>query len=95
MNDVKELIDGYFKSSTIRERDGYIIVTPHFFHIDSDESIALRFSQLADGRPVITDCGTTKDYLEITDINLKDYREKLDAIKEIFFIDLFSINSNI
>lgn len=87
MIDIKELIDGYFKSAIIRDRGDYIIVTPHFFHIESDESIALKFSQTEDGRPVITDCGTTKDYLEITNINIKDYREKLETIKERFFIE--------
>ena len=89
MFDVKEIVDKFYSSIRIRERDGYTIVTPHFFHIDSDESIALRFSETEDGRPVITDCGTTRDYLELSYINIGDskYKAKLDAIKERFFVE--------
>lgn len=87
MFDVKELIEEFTKSIRVKEYDDHAFVTPHFFHIDSDESIALRFSQTEDGRPIVTDCGTTRDYLEIMDINLKNYSEKLQAIKERFFIE--------
>ena len=87
MFDVEKLIKEIPESTTIRHRDGCIIVTPHFFHIDSDESIALKFSETEDGRPIVTDCGTTRDYLEIMEINLKKYQDKLNAIKERFFIE--------
>ena len=87
MFDAKALVEEYFKTTRIRERDGYTIVTPHFFHIESDESIALRFSETEDGRPIVTDCGTTMDYLEIMDINLNNYRPKLEEIKKRFFIE--------
>ena len=89
MFDVKEFVEEYFKATRVKERDGYTIVTPHFFHIDSDESIALKFSETEDGRPILTDCGTTRDYLELSYINLSDskYKAKLDAIKERFFVE--------
>ena len=87
MIDVKQLIGEYCKNTTVRVKENYILVTPPFFHIENDESIALRFSEAEDGRPIITDCGTTTDYLEIRDINLKNYQEKLDAIKKRFFIE--------
>ena len=87
MIDIEKLTEEYFKSVTIRHRDGCVFATPPFFHIESDESIALRFSETEDGRPIVTDCGTTRDYLEITDINLKNYQDKLNAIKERFFIE--------
>lgn len=87
MIDIAELLDNYRKDITIRYGHGGVFVTPPFYHVKSDESIALRFSETEDGRPVITDCGTTKDYLELMDIRLEDYREKLDAIKKRFFIE--------
>ena len=87
MIDVEKLTEEYFKSITIRHRDGCILATPMFFHIGNDESIALKFSETEDGRPIVTDCGTTRDYLEIMEINLKIYQDKLNAIKERFFIE--------
>ena len=86
MIDIEELIEEYSKSIRIRQSGDFIFVTPPFFHLESDESIALRFSQTEDGRPVITDCGTTKDYLDSRDIDINKYREKLNAVKERFFI---------
>lgn len=87
MIDVKRLIEEYFNSITVREKGDHTLVTPLFFHIDSDESIFLKFSEAEDGRPIISDCGTTRDYLEISNIDLDDYSEKLNAIKERFFIE--------
>lgn len=81
------MIAEYLKSVKVRRDGDSVFVTPPFFHLESDESIALRFSKTADGRPVVTDCGTTKEYLQIMDIRLEEYREKLDAIKERFGIE--------
>lgn len=86
MLDIEQLIEQFGKDITVRHENGAVFVTPSFYHVDSDESIALRFTQTTDGRPVITDCGTTTDYLRLRDINLENYREKLDAIKERFWI---------
>ena len=87
MINIEKLIEAYSKSVKIKSDGDCIFVTLPFYHIDSDESIALRFSETKDGRPIVTDCGTTRDYLEITDINLEDYQDKLNAIKERFFIE--------
>ncbi len=87
MIDIEQLISEYFKSIKIRRDGDFIYVAPPFFHVESDESIALRFSNTPDGRPVVTDCGTTRDYLELNDINIEDHRAKLNAVKERFFID--------
>ncbi len=86
MMDIEKLLDEYRERTTIRRSGEYVFVTPPFFHLESDDSIALRFSEKADGRPVLTDCGTTKDYLDIREISLKKYREKLDAIMKRFGI---------
>lgn len=87
MIDVEKLIEEYGKSITVRDKGDRILVTPPFFHISSDESIVLKFSEAEDGRPIISDCGTTLDYLESMDIDPKKYRERSDAIKERFFIE--------
>ena len=87
MINIELLLDEYSKSVRIRQSGEFIFVTPPFFHLQSDESITLRFSQTEDGRPVISDCGTTKDYLDLMDIDIEDYREKLNAIKERFYIE--------
>ena len=72
MFNVEELVKKFCDAIRIKHSgsDEYTFVTPHFFHIENDESIALRFSETEDGRPVITDCGTTRDYLELMYINL-------------------------
>lgn len=87
MFDVKQLIEAYHKNITVIEKENGVLVMPLFFHIDSDESIILRFCAAESGIPTITDCGTTKEYLQLRDIRMEDYREKLEAIKERFFIE--------
>lgn len=87
MIDITQLIEDYAQSIRVRQSGEYIFVTPPFFHIEGDESIALRFSETEDGRPVITDCGTTADYLDLRSINIENYREKLDKIKKRFFLE--------
>jgi len=86
MLDIQDVIDKYTSSISIRKDGDFVFVTPSFYHIDSDESIALRFSQTPDGRPIISDCGTTRDYLELRCITLNRYNEKLEAIKERFYL---------
>lgn len=87
MIDIEELLDEYRRSTTVRYGSSGVFVTPPFYHINNDESIALRFSEAEDGRPVISDCGTTMDRLELMDVRLKDHRERLNAIKERFCIE--------
>ena len=87
MINIEKLLGEYSKSIKIRHEGDFIFVTLPFYHIESDESIALRFSETEDGRPIVTDCGTTRDYLEVTDVDMKNYRKKLKAIKERFFIE--------
>ena len=87
MIDIAQFIEEYVSSVKIRESGDFTFVTPPFYHMDSDESIALRFSETQDGRPMLTDCGTTMDYLEFKGISIKDYRDKLNAIMKRFFIE--------
>ncbi len=88
MIDITEVLDKYREDISVRRgEDGNIFVALPFYHLESNNSVALKFSETENGRPVITDCGTTRDYLELMDINLKDYREKLNAIKKRFFLE--------
>ncbi len=83
MIDVEKLLEQYQNYKVRRGRSGIFVTVP-FFLAGSDESIALRFSEAEDGRPVITDCGTTIDYLLSRDINVEKYRPKLNAIMQRF-----------
>lgn len=87
MIDIAKLCDQYMKDISVRHGSNGEFVAPPFYHIGSDESIALGFYETADGRIVVSDCGTTKDYLELMDVSIGKYRKKLDAIKERFFIE--------
>ena len=87
MIDIEKFLDEYREDITVRYGDGKVFITPPFYHVESYDSIALRFSETEDGRPVITDCRTTRNYLESMDINIAAYREKLNAIKERFCIE--------
>ena len=87
MINIEQLINEYSNSIKIRRDDEYVFVAPPFYHVGSDESIALRFSETEDGRPIISDCGTTKEYLELMGVNVENYRNKLNAIKKRFFIE--------
>ena len=84
--DIEQFTDEYFKSIKIMQSGENAFVSPPFFHVESDESIALKFSRTEDGRPRISDCGTTKDYLDLMDIDLNTNREKLNVVKERFNI---------
>lgn len=87
MIDVEKLLDEYREDITIRYQNDNVFIALPFYHLNSDESIALRLYETEDGRPIITDCGTTRDYTDLMDIRLKDYREKLDKIKKRFFLE--------
>ena len=87
MINITEFLDRYRADISVRYGNGCVFIALPFYHVGSNESIALRFSETKDGRPVITDCGTTKDHLELTDIQIENYREKLNAIKERFYIE--------
>lgn len=86
MINVKQLLEVGYNSITVREKGDYVTITPTFFHIENDESIALRFSETEDDRTLVTDMGTTKDYLEIMNININKYQDKLNTIKERFYL---------
>ena len=87
MIDIEKLLDQYREDITVRSGNSGVFIAPPFYHLESNDSIALKFSETEDGRPIITDCGTTKDYLDLMNINLKDYREKLNAIKKRFWLE--------
>lgn len=80
--DIEKVVDQYKELTTVRrssEGDAHFIALP-FFYPDYDESIAIKVTVQDDGRPLFSDCHTTFDYLEDRDIELDDYREKLDRI---------------
>lgn len=88
MFDVEQLFEQLCNSVSMRRgSNGAVYVALPMYHLDDNDSIALRFTQTEDGRPIVTDCGTTMDHLELMDVNIKNYREKLNAIMKRFGIE--------
>lgn len=85
MIDLIEIIKDFTAHVSARASEGgarYYSVP--FFHYGSDESIAIKVSELSDGRPVVTDCGTTYDYWEMNDIAPARYENRINAVMEKF-----------
>lgn len=81
MNGIRKALENFGR---IEERNGSIFVISSFFFPGSDESLALCINQIEDGRYLLSDCGSTVDYLEIEDVDLASYQENLKRILERF-----------
>lgn len=77
MTDIRKILETYGR---IEERNGSFFIINSFFFLGSDESVSLRINETEDGSFILSDCGSTMDYLEIEDINIADYEESLRAI---------------
>ena len=80
MIDIEKILDRYRKSTTVRYGSDCIFVSFPFFYTKSDESIIIKISENENGLPVFSDCHTTEDYLELRDVELTDYSERLVKI---------------
>lgn len=78
--DINKVLDNYRNDIRYREFDGkYIVALPIFFP-SSHDSIAIRLETDPQGRPSISDCHTTLDYLEEMDVDINAYSSKLEKI---------------
>ena len=84
MIDIEKILDLYRKNTTIRHGNDSIFVTLPFFYTKSDESILIKITENEEGLPVFSDCHTTEDYLELRDVELSDYSERLKKIIKRF-----------
>ncbi len=78
--DINKVLDNYRKDTRYREFDGkYIISLPIYFP-NFNESVAIRLETDTQGRPSISDCHTTIDYLEEMGIDIILHSTKLEKI---------------
>ena len=85
---VNDLIDAFHKKVKITELEDLFILGLPSIHPFSDEGIAIKFVTLDDERVMLTDCGTTIDYLEEQELLLNQYQEKMQRILNRFDVEL-------
>ncbi len=81
--DISKIIEDYKARTHVnKEGDYYYLIMP-FFHKESSDSIRLRFFE-ENGELYISDCGDTAEYLDIMYIDIEEYRDTIEKIKERF-----------
>lgn len=80
MIDINEILKNYNDNISYREFNGSYIIAIPFFFLNSRNSIAIKIAFDDFKRPILSDCHTTLDYLEENDVNINDYKEKLEKI---------------
>lgn len=80
MIDIEKILDRYRESTTVTQGNNCLFVIPPFFHTKSDDGIMIKISENEQGLPVFSDCHTTEDYLELRDVELADYGERLENV---------------
>lgn len=88
MKNYRELFKKMENELTIREFEDFVIVTPAFYFLGTSESIAIRISEDELGRPIFSDCHTTFDYLDEIGIDLNNFQDKLNVIKEKYDLSM-------
>ena len=84
MIDIERILDLYRKDTRVRHDEDCIFITPPFYHSKSDESIAIRVTEAENGLITLSDCHTTEDYLELRDVYLNEYSERLERVIKRF-----------
>lgn len=84
MIDIETILDQYRKHTTVYPGNGCIFVSPPFFHTKSDDGLLIKITENEDGLPVFSDCHSTEDYLELRDVDLSNYGERLEKIIKRF-----------
>ena len=84
MIDIEKLLDVYRAQTTVREGNGCIFVNMPFFYPGSDDSIAIKITENEEGLLTLSDCHSTLDHLELKDVELSDYRDRLKRIIKRF-----------
>lgn len=80
MFEINEFLDTYRKDThSDLGSTGYFAAPPFFFY-GHDESIAIRFSEDEEGNIYFSDCHVTLDFLEVEDIDITLYQDKLQKI---------------
>lgn len=80
MLDINEILKNYNDNISCRTFDDFHIVAIPFFFPNSSSSIAVKISFDELERPILSDCHTTLDYLDEMDIDIDEYKQRLDKI---------------
>ena len=88
MVNIEKILDLYREDTTVRRGEGCVFILLPFFHTKSDDGITIKVSEDEDGLPVLSDCHTTVDYLELRDVELSDYSDRLKKIIRRFGLTL-------
>ena len=80
MIDIENFLDLYRKDTTVKYGNNCIFIALPFFYPKTDESISIKITENDDGLLVLSDCHTAEDYLELRDVELTDYSERLQKI---------------
>lgn len=85
---ITEFLNEYAKSITIKEvNDGYDLTLP--FRLFNDESvITLHIKENQGGYFDIDDKGNTLRYLNNFDVNLQDYKDRVEIICQLFSLKI-------
>lgn len=81
MRDYLKIINENFKDINYRTGEDYIIFSPYFLFPESHNGIAIMIREDELGRPILSDCHTTLDYLDYMEIDLNLFQEKFEKIK--------------
>lgn len=88
MINIDNILNNYKENISCKEFDGSYIVAIPFFFLNTCESIAIKISFDEKERPIISDCHTTLDYFEELNIDINNYKEKLDKIMYRYSLEL-------
>ena len=84
MIDIEKILDKYRKDTTVSYGNGCVFIALPFFYPNSDDSISIKVTENEQGLLVLSDCRTAEEYLELNDIELSDYDDKLQKIIKKF-----------
>lgn len=80
MLSINDIFKNYQDNVSYREFNGAHIVAIPFFFPNSCSSIAIKISFDELGRPLISDCHTTLDYLDEMEVDIDRHKQKLQKI---------------
>ena len=84
MIDIEKFLDKYRENTTVKYGNEAVFIALPFFYPNSDESISIKVTENEQGLLVLSDCRTAEEYLELKDIELSDYSERLQKIIKKF-----------
>lgn len=84
MINIEKFLDEYRDNIIVNYYNDDVFIALPFFHTKSDESIMIKISENENGLPVFSDCHTTEDYLELRNVELTNYSERLEKIIKRF-----------